>query len=213
MSNDYRILPHFIVFEGLDGSGKSTQAAILADRLYHDGHAVWLTAEPTEQEIGRHIRAILQGEYRVPPETLAVLYAGDRFEHLYRPQSGIMAHCGEIGEWVVCCRYIFSSLAYQGLTCDETLVANLNRDFPLPAHLIYLDLSPEESRQRRLSRSVDDIFEAQLQFQSRVYERYRQILAHYAALHTGMQIHTVSAAKDAAVLAANIAHRLGIVPK
>ena len=209
MSNDHILLPRFIVFEGLDGSGKSTQAALLADQLRHAGHPVWLTAEPTEQAIGRHIRAILGGEFRVHPQTMALLYAADRCEHLYQADSGIVARCTQSDQWVVCCRYLFSSLAYQGAIYDEQCVADLNRRFPLPEHLIYLDLSPQESKRRRASRSTEDIFEARLQFQTTVYERYQRIVAAYAG--TGMQIHTISAAQGVDAVADEIWRHMPIL--
>ena len=84
------ILPHFIVFEGIDGAGTSTQIERLQKRLKHK--PVFFTAEPTELETGKFLRRILKGDISVTPETAARLFAADRSEHVYGT-GGIIEQC------------------------------------------------------------------------------------------------------------------------
>ena len=97
----------FITFEGIDGSGKSTVAKMLAEELEKSGKHVFFTCEPTENWIGQQIRASDKKE--VPMVVEALLFAADRDLHT----SEIEAHLGK-GEFVICDRYRDSSLAYQG---------------------------------------------------------------------------------------------------
>src|SRR5450759_981694 len=100
----------FIVIEGLDGSGKTTQAILLAKRL-SQSHKTILTAEPSRGKIGAFIReSCLYEEKRLPTEAEALLFAADRVEHV---QKEIKPALDE-GKLVICDRYVYSSLAYQG---------------------------------------------------------------------------------------------------
>ena len=100
----------FIVIEGLDGSGKTTQASFLAKKL-EKTHKVLLTAEPSIGKIGTFIReGCLYEDKRLPTEAEALLFAADRIEHMH---SEIKPALDE-GKLVICDRYIYSSLAYQG---------------------------------------------------------------------------------------------------
>ncbi len=154
--------PQFIVIEGLDGSGKSTQIEMLKDRLHGQGEACWLTAEPTELPTGRFIRSILRGELTADPRTVAALYAADRIEHLHHPSEGVLAQL-VAGYHVISSRYYFSSLAYQAEYADPAWIASLNlyAKRTLPADLtIFLDLSPEQSMERIEARGEEkEIFE------------------------------------------------------
>lgn len=147
--------PLFIVIEGLDGSGKSTQIELLRDALQARGEACYVTAEPTELPTGKLIRRILRHELRVDPRTLAALFAADRLEHLFHPQEGLLAKLAA-GYHVIASRYYFSSLAYQGEYVDPSWIAALNRQakLTLPADLtIFLDLDPAVSLERIAARS------------------------------------------------------------
>ena len=172
------ILPRFIVLEGLDGAGTTTQSQLLHLRLEQSGEAALWTSEPTTSAIGCLIRKALTGSPAIEQLTFALLYAADRSEHLYSGPSGIVERCRE--GWVVCDRYLFSSLAYQGTVCPLEFVAALNAHFPLPEYLFFVDVAPEECARRRLHQQrPDDLFE-HLSFQRVVYQGYRQILARYA---------------------------------
>jgi dTMP kinase len=181
-----KVIPNFVVFEGGDGSGTSTQMALLLRRfaaLAASGEGprglpvLHGTAEPTGGPVGALIREALGGKQPLQPETLARLFSADRHEHLFGP-GGILERCGR-GELVVCDRYVPSSLVYQGVTCGEDLPLLLNRDFPRPGLLIHFDLDPDIAAQRMESRREKEIFEYR-DFQVEVRRRYRELLPRYA---------------------------------
>jgi dTMP kinase len=186
-------LGRFIVFEGGDGAGTTTQLKLLGAALDRAGINHWTTSEPTDRPEGLLIRRILSGELSRDPGTLARLYAADRNEHLYG-KLGILERLGE-GEVVVCDRYIFSSLAYQGVTCGPELPERLNEAFPLPQLLIFFDIPPAKSMDRLVSRERLDIFE-ELTFQEKVRAAYRGALDRYSS--SGMRIATVDASLSVA---------------
>ncbi len=202
------VLPRFIVFEGLDGAGTTTQSRRLADRIRSAGHAAVLTAEPTPGPIGQHIRAVLSGKERATDVTMAYLFAADRSEHLDDPEHGIRAELAR-SRYVVCDRYLFSSLAYQGSLCGFELVQMLNAPFALPEHLVFLDLPSETGLERIKSRSLSEIYET-AGFQDTVYHAYRQALQQYADCN--MQIHRVDGSRDPETIAEEIWSRLAITP-
>ncbi|MEZ6197816.1 MAG: dTMP kinase [Planctomycetota bacterium] len=173
----------FIAVEGIDGSGTSTQARALADALAARGRKAWLTAEPTEGEIGRLLRRYLSGALPLSgsgPEDrrqLALLFAADRQDHLASRPDGILARL-ERGEDVVCARYVLSSYAYEGDDPAELeFVRTLNAAFPAPDLTLYLDC-PVEVSLARLSATRDalDIFENRTELE-RVREGYRRALS------------------------------------
>ena len=83
--------PLFIVVEGLDGSGKTTQIELLRDQLQGLGEACYLTSEPTDLPTGKLLRSILSGAINADPRTVAALFATDRIEHLFNAHTGILA--------------------------------------------------------------------------------------------------------------------------
>ncbi|MCX7025625.1 MAG: dTMP kinase [Spirochaetes bacterium] len=197
---DRRTIRNFIVFEGIDGTGTTTQIRELVGTLRRRGMRVWATAEPTSSPIGMLIRGMLRGETPARPETIAYLFAADRHEHLFG-QGGIVERSGG-GEIVVCDRYLFSSLAYQGSTCGKDLPERLNRDFPLPSLVFHFRVDPETSLERVKSRGSIEIFE-HIEFQHRVSEAYEGVFGDFAG--SGMKIVGVDAGKPIAETAAFIA--------
>ncbi len=180
----------FIVLEGIDGSGTTTQARLLSQRLNQAGCQVHVTCEPTDEPIGRVIRTILRGSYPAHNDTLAYLFAADRHDHLYHPQKGVLHHLNN-GSWVVCDRYLFSSLAYQSLSCGMELVSQLNNNFPLPGITFFLDLSHEVSMKRLEGRDTQrEVFE-HAEFQQQVSQRYREVFEQY---RDRTLVHTLDAA-------------------
>jgi dTMP kinase len=163
------VLDRFIVLEGGDGAGTTTQLGIIDSALDRAGIAHWTTSEPTDREEGRLIRAILSGGLARDPRTFARLFAADRSEHLYG-KGGILERLSG-GEVVVCDRYVLSSLAYQGADCGPELPWSLNSEFPLPGLLLYFDVSPEQSLERIRARESRDIYEV-LHFQELVRSSY-----------------------------------------
>jgi dTMP kinase len=157
----------FIVLEGIDGCGKSTQARMLARWLRSMGHGVVLTDEPTDGPIGAFIRKILRGKVRVPISAEVGLFAADRMWHL---GNVILPALGQ-GKIVISERYVCSSIAYQssrGATVREILAAN--RYTPEPDLAVLLDITPEVSA-RRMRKSLDE-FERDGGLQRTVRERY-----------------------------------------
>jgi dTMP kinase len=172
------VLQNFVVFEGCDGSGTTTQLSRLKDYFStHNGlPPLWTTSEPSSGEIGRLIRRFLKGEVRCCPETLARLFAADRCEHLFG-EDGIIAHCGR-GEVVVSDRYAPSSLVYQGIQCGDALPRQLNEDFPCPQMLLFFDIDSETAEARIAERPNREIFEY-LAFQKKARQKYLSVLEHY----------------------------------
>ena len=190
------IVPNFVVFEGPDGSGTTTQLELL-EGFFHgpkdsEVPRLYRTAEPTTSPIGRLIRQSLRGETQLDAKTLAYLFAADRNEHLFAP-NGIIERCAR-GELVVCDRYVLSSLVYQGLTCGEELPATLNAAFPLPALLLYFDIDSELAAKRMEKRPLKDIYEV-LEFQMRVRERYQELLPRFASV--GVRVERIDASASA----------------
>jgi dTMP kinase len=189
-----KVIPSFVVFEGGDGCGTSTQLDLLRRRFAAppEGRLPVLhgTFEPTGGPVGALIREALGGKLSLRPETLARLFSADREEHLFG-RDGIVERCGR-GELVVCDRYVLSSLVYQSITCGEELPLLLNRDFPRPELLLYFDLDPDIAVKRLENRREREIFEYR-DFQVKVRERYRDLLPRYA--RGGTRIVTIDASQ------------------
>lgn len=148
----------FIVFEGIDGSGKTTQAKMLAELLRSRGREVYLTAEPTSLPTGRALREALGGRVSKSECQMAVMFVDDRIAHNIHPTEGIRA-LTERGVDVICDRYYYSSLAYQGQATDYAWVKKMNMDCPeisKPDLCIYVDLLPEQSLER-ISKGRDSV--------------------------------------------------------
>ncbi len=152
----------FIVFEGLDGSGKGTQIRMLEKRLLDEGKNVALTAEPTESTLGGIIRDALSGDPARSPSELAALFLSDRIKHCADPKKGIKAML-DAGKDVICDRYYFSSFAYQGIDTDLDWVMKMNLDCPeilTPDVCIFLDVDPDICMKRiDSSRAFTEIYE------------------------------------------------------
>jgi len=169
----------FVTFEGIDGSGKSTQAELLRARLEADGIEVFATREPGGTELGERIRDLLLHGGEMTPWAEALLYAASRAQHV----GEVVLPALERGAWVVCDRYVDSSVAYQGvgrgLGLDRVLDLNLAAVGGLmPDRTFLLDLSASELPGRlrgdhdRLEREAED-------FHARVARGYRELAARY----------------------------------
>ena len=169
----------FVTFEGLDGSGKTTQADLLRERLEADGLEVVATREPGGTELGEQIRDLLLHGGHVTPWAEALLYAASRAQHVDETIRPAL----ERGAAVVCDRYVDSSVAYQGagrgLGIDRVLDLNLAAvDGLLPDRTFLLLLDPGEVAARiardhdRLEREGDD-------FRRRVDAGYRELAARF----------------------------------
>ena len=165
----------FITFEGVDWSGKSTQAALLAEWLAGEGREVLLTREPGGTPVAEAVRDVVLHGHDMTPWAEAALYAAaraDHVEHAIRPAL-------ERGADVVCDRYIDSSVAYQGIGrgLGEERVRELNlmvtRDL-LPDLTFLVLLDPEEAR-RRGAGQPDRIEREGDEFWSRVDQGFRSL--------------------------------------
>ena len=162
---------HFIVLEGIDGSGTTTQCAMLADALSARDLPAHVTREPSNGPIGVLIRQILTGRVVVPSRhgarapgwaTMAALFASDRLDHL---ESEIEPNLRD-GVTVVCDRYDHSSVAYQTVSSGDrdgasTWVLELNRLARRPDLTLVLDVDPDVAARRRSTRSgAPELYEA-----------------------------------------------------
>ena len=187
------ILKNFIVFEGIDGSGTSTQIKRLAERFSKD--EVFVTAEPTSGETGKFLRKMLKGDFQVDEKTAAFLFAADRCEHIFG-KDGIISQTEKV-KTVISDRYFFSSLAYQSVSCGKELPELLNSVFPLPEILFYFKINPEISISRVNSRGETKEIYEKISFQKKTAELYDSIINEYKnRKNSGMKIVEVDAAKS-----------------
>jgi dTMP kinase len=168
----------FIVFEGLDGSGKSTQIDLLCSRLKKDGRNVVKTAEPTSLITGGIIRDALAGNYPRTPEELSALFLADRIAHNVNPKNGIIKLLSE-GTDVVCDRYYYSSFAYQGMDCDLDWVIAMNKNCPSvtkPDVCFFIDVPAHVCRERVDKRGgFKEIFEREENTLDRIRDKYSEV--------------------------------------
>ncbi len=170
----------FIVMEGIDGAGKSTQARLLAKWFEERGYEVVLTKEPTDTAFGKLIRklvltggkeGIIDGA-RISHEAEALLFAADRAEHVAK----LIKPSLQAGKVVISDRYFYSSLAYQwarGL--DLEWLIDLNRFAIRPNLVILLDLPVKESMKRINGRSIKSEFDRIAELQKKVRENYLKL--------------------------------------
>lgn len=154
--------PPFIAFEGIDGSGKSSQVKILAEKLEAAGHRVHSTLEPTNYRIGSMLRRVLTGQEQADEYTIAALFLADRLDHIHHPGYGMLSKLDN-GEVVITDRYYYSSYAYHSQFMDMDWVIQANS---LPAQalrpdlVIFLDLTAEQSMARiQANREVIEHYE------------------------------------------------------
>lgn len=187
------IIKNFIVFEGIDGAGTTTQIKLLAEKLGQE--KVWQTAEPTDKETGKFLRKMLKGDFAVSEKTASYLFAADRCEHIFG-KNGILEQTGK-GKIVLSDRYFFSSLAYQSVTCGKELPELLNSPFPLPEILFYFKIDPEISLSRVESRGeAKEIYE-KIDFQKKTASLYDAVMQEYkGAKGAGMKLIEVDASKS-----------------
>lgn len=167
----------FIVLEGLDGSGTTTQAGRLAAWLRAAGQAVEETCEPSTGPVGGPIRTVLDGRLSVVPAALALMFAADRVDHLHQP-DGIVETLRR-GVSVVSDRYVLSSLAYQsaqGLPTDW--LSQINAAAVVPDVTVYIEATVDTCLRRIGARSGrTELFHERAQLE-KVDSSYRQLLAY-----------------------------------
>jgi len=175
----------FIVLEGIDGAGTTTQKGRIVDWLHDRGELAQGTHEPSDGPIGTLIRQILRGRLvanppgkkpeSVDPAAVALLFAADRLDHVHNEIAPLL----DQGWHVVCDRYVVSSLAYQGLDTDLRFVRQINEKAITPDLTVFLKVRPEVAMARiEASRAGRESFE-KLAIQKKVATAYEELLAQY----------------------------------
>ena len=187
------VLKKFIVLEGIDGAGTSTQIK----RLVQTNPDKYIaTAEPTSGPTGKFLRQMLAGDFKVDERTNAYLFAADRCEDIFG-KGGVKELC-ESGKTVVSDRYFFSSLAYQSVSCGLELPQLLNSPFPLPEYLFFFDINPEISLARVNARNESKEIYENLEAQKKIAALYEKVISMYEqnpALREEMKIIRLDASK------------------
>jgi dTMP kinase len=213
------MIGQFIVLEGLDGSGLTTQTALLRDWLVAQGRAAIATKEPSEGPAGAIVRWALTRRLGYPPhvqhgggeaqapgvweplsdEVMALLYAADRLDHVRQEIAPRLAR----GVTVVCDRYRLSSLAYQALGADGDWIATLNSKAPLPDLTIFLDVPVAVCAERMAGRRGTVELYEELPKLQRIRANYDRLIA--AAEAAGERIVRVDGSGPPAAVHAGVA--------
>ena len=175
MNSKVRRKAPFIVLEGIDGAGTTTQAGLLCARLGEAGQPCLATREPTDGPVGRLIRAYLRGDYLarptgpspLDPGVMTHLFAADRNEHL---RDEVLPALVE-GTLVVSDRYFYSTVAYQAVGTDADWVLQTACRVPPPDIAFLLDIDPELGLARITGRPVTELYEKR-DFLTRVRANY-----------------------------------------
>ena len=191
-----------LVFEGLDQSGKQTQAERLRDRLVAAGHTVRLLSFPDyDTAIGKEIGLALRGERDFPADVMQLLYVANRHEYKERIVRDLAS-----GVMVVCDRYLASSVAYgeaQGL--DAEWLLTIQRFLPRPDVTFLLDIKPDVAARRKTADR--DKFERDLALLGRVRDAYHRLAASGWVTLDASQSRDDVAARVADVVDAALARR------
>ncbi len=168
----------FIVLDGPDASGTSTQTKLLVERLQKEGHEVMQTAEPTDGPVGKQIREFLKTGSADPME-LQLLFTSDRAWHV----KHVIEPALNAGKVVVCDRYWHSTIVYaesQGLDVSE--LKKLNNNFIQP-DVVFFTLPPIEVSLKRLEkRASAEIFERE-DLQRTIHDGYEEMAANNPEIH------------------------------
>jgi dTMP kinase len=165
----------FIVFEGLDGAGTTTQAALLHRYFTQQGEDSFPTFEPTDGPVGTLIRASLEvapGQKQMQESVLALLFAADRLDHSEQIRTWLTG-----GARVVCDRYVLSSMAYQSLdpAIPGERVVDLNRGCAVPDLTILLDVPVEVCLARLAARNQGRTIYEKSSVLRRIHENYAKL--------------------------------------
>jgi dTMP kinase len=162
----------FVVIEGIDGSGKGTQAGLLLERLKELRKEAVLTREPTKGAIGKLIREHMSNPF-LDDKSLALLFAADRIEHV---EKEVIPNI-ENGRIVISDRYVYSSIAYQGQTLDPDWVAAINDHAMKPDVVILIDIDPHTALKRIRERDESmEYFEIDPHFQEGVRKTFQSLM-------------------------------------
>jgi dTMP kinase len=171
----------FIVFEGLDGSGQTTQANLLRDFLTVGGYKVFLTKEPTQNStVGQKIRDVLDKKIKIDSKSLQELFTQDRKEHL---EKEIVPALSE-GKTVICDRYFFSTFAFGAASSlDLEWLIEINNAFLLPDLTFLLQVSPDVCVRRIEKRGEGVKFFEKKEKLSRAWEIYKTLPSRFKSVY------------------------------
>lgn len=167
---------NFIVFEGIDGSGKSTQIKMLEEKLRDRGIFYYTTMEPTDSPIGSLIHQIMIGRIKTDNKVIAPLFAADRLDHLLNENNGIVSKIDQ-GITVISDRYYFSSYAYHSVDMPMDWVIASNEpssNILRPTVSIFIDVEPDTAMERiAVNRFHQELFEKKSRL-VKVREKYME---------------------------------------
>lgn len=171
----------FIAFEGIDGSGKSTQIRLLKERMAKEGIPCYTTMEPTDSPIGSLIHQIMTGRIKTDNKVIAGLFVADRLDHLLNEINGIVHKINE-GTTVITDRYYFSSYAYHSvdMPMDWVIKANEQSSQILrPTVTVFIDISPDTALERiAKNRQHQELFEKRsrlVQVREKYFEAFEKL--------------------------------------
>lgn len=166
-------MKRFIVFEGIDASGKETQAKLLSSFFRKKGFEVLLTHEPIyEEPIGKVIKSNLEKKISLASETIAMLYAADRHEHYLKVKKALNED-----KIVISDRYKYSNMAYQGANgVDPKWIEEIEKYSLDPDMVFYIRVRPESTMKRRKEK---DLYEENFEFQKKVFDIYESLSNKY----------------------------------
>lgn len=172
-------ISRFIVLEGLDGAGTTTQAAMLQEYFTKLNSESFLTREPTDGPIGKLLRDVMTGRlmrYKMAEPEMALLFAADRLTHSRLIESKLLT-----GSHVVCDRYLFSSLAYQTLdpSISAKWVTTINQDFSRPHMTVFLDVPVDECLRRISARNESPTVYEKKDFLTTIDRNYKRLSTYY----------------------------------
>ncbi|GAB4301773.1 MAG: dTMP kinase [Myxococcota bacterium] len=168
---------NFIVFEGIDGSGTTTQAALLHKAFVERERGALLTCEPTDGAIGKLIRDVLKkgSHNKLEPDSLALLFAADRIEHYRKTIRPAL----EKGNYVISDRYVYSSLSYQPIFSELGFIEQMNSEVPFADVCFILRISVDEAIKRISAASRGgELFEKK-EILTKVSENYDKLAERY----------------------------------
>jgi dTMP kinase len=198
----------FIAFEGIDGSGKSTQIQLFADKLRQKGILCETTMEPTEGPVGTMIRQVLTGKMQMDGKVIAALFAADRLDHLLNASNGIVAKV-EKGITVLTDRYYFSSYAYHSvdMPMDWVIRANeLSSNTLRPTVTLFIDVDPDIAMERiTRNRTHLELFEER----SRLVKVREKYLEAFEKLKSVENVLIIDGNRPLDVVAKDIWERIG----
>ncbi|MBI2675330.1 MAG: dTMP kinase [Candidatus Aenigmarchaeota archaeon] len=169
----------FIVFEGIDGAGLSTQSMRLREHLASKGLKTVLTKEQTDSLIGGLIKSCLRKEWITDALTLQLLFAADRQHHLKTEIEPALRK----GKHIICDRYVLSTLAYGGLDMDMKFFKKINSKFRKPDIVFIIDIQPEVSLKRIAeNRHHIELFEQKEKLEN-VRKNYLSLKNYYPNTH------------------------------